>query len=161
MFTNFSWANYLVVITLLLAIYYTVIGIRFYSRELQHLWSQFRKPALNFAPDKDTAGSEFLDMKLVQDSSENTPEQTDINPLQEAEQLTSQIQEALTQATKELFSKEAFFQLLRPISKSHPSLNEEPIKSIIQDLIISECEKNDSIVLSKEELNELWHEIYK
>jgi len=161
MFTNLSWANYLVVITLLLAIYYTVIGIRFYSHELQHLWSRFRKPALNFAPDKDTAESEFLEMELEQYSSENTPEQPIINPLQEVEQLSSQFQEAITQATSELFSKEAFIQLLRPILKLHPSLNEAPIKSTIQDLIISECEKNGTIVLSKEEINELWNEIYK
>ena len=161
MFTNLSWANYLVVITLLLAIYYTLIGIRFYSRELQHLWSRFRKPALKFASDKNISGSEFLDMQLEQYSFENTPEQPITNPLQEVEQLSSLFQEALTQATSELFSKEAFIQLLRPVLKLHPSLNEAPIKSTVQDLIISECEKNGTIVLSKEEINELWKEIYK
>ena len=35
MFTNISWADYLVVITLLLTTYYLVIAIRFYYHELQ------------------------------------------------------------------------------------------------------------------------------
>lgn len=161
MFTNLSWANYLVVVTLLLAIYYTVIGILFYSFELQNLWFRFTKPALNFASDKDISEQEFLDMEVAQNSTDNTPEKPIINPLQEVEQLSVQFQEALTRATSELFSKEAFIQLLRPILKLHPSLNEEPIKSSIQDLIISECEKNGTIELSKEEINELWNEMYK
>jgi hypothetical protein len=161
MFTNLSWANYLVVVTLLLAIYYTVIGIRFYSIELQHLWFRFRKPTLNFASDKDISESEFLDMEVAQDSTDNTPEQPIINPIQEIEQLSGQFHEALTRANSELFSKEAFIQLLRPILKFHPFLNDEPIKSSMQDLIISECEKNGTIELSKEEINELWNEMYR
>jgi hypothetical protein len=100
-------------------------------------------------------------MEVAQNSTENTPEQPTINPVQEVEQLSDQFQEALTRATNELFSKEAFIQLLRPILKMHSSLNEEPVKSSIQDLIISECEKNGTIELSKEEINGLWNEMYR
>jgi hypothetical protein len=43
-FTNISWANYLVVITLLLAAYYLVIAIRFYFHELQTYIAGLLKP---------------------------------------------------------------------------------------------------------------------
>ena len=44
MFTNISWADYLVVITLLLAAYYLVIALWFYSQELQTYLVGLLKP---------------------------------------------------------------------------------------------------------------------
>lgn len=35
MFTNISWANYLIVVSTLLTIYYLFIGFRFYFDELK------------------------------------------------------------------------------------------------------------------------------
>ena len=52
MFTNISWADYLVVITLLLTVYYLVIGIRFYSHELRTFLSGWLKPGIGPLPTK-------------------------------------------------------------------------------------------------------------
>jgi len=168
MFTNISWTNYLMVISLLLAAYYVVVSIRFYSYEIKQLLFGLRKSGLISKPKKslvavnhEQADPELPNMEFEQFELNPLPEQITTNPLLEVEQLTSQVQSALAEATGELFTKEAFFQLLREILKMHPNLKDSSFQSTIQDLIISECEKNSSIRLSSEEVRELWKEVYR
>ena len=168
MFTNISWTNYLVVVSLLLATYYVVVGIRFYSYEIKQLLFGLRKSNLISEPgnnlvtvNNEQANAEFHNMEFEQFERSHLPEQTTTDPLLEVEQLASQVQAAIAEATGELFTKEAFFQLLREILKRHPNLKNSSFQSTIQDLILSECEKNSSIRLSTEEVTELWKEVYR
>ncbi len=168
MFTNISWADYLIVIGLLLATYYIIVGLKFYSSELAHLLTSSRKLVSNSIAQQPLldsinklSASESSNMELQEVSSENLPAAPTNNSFEEIEQHTSQVQEALVQAASELFSQEAFIQLLRQILQRHPSLNHSPFKLTIQELIISECEKMGTIQLMKEELDELWREVYR
>lgn len=168
MFTNISWANYLVVVSLLLAVYYVVVGIRFYSYEIKLLLFGFRKPRVISEPkpslvtvSNEKANSEFRNMEFEQFNLNHSPAPTTTNPLLEIEQLTNQVQAAIAEATGELFTKEAFLQLLREILKMHPALKDSSFQSTIQDLIISECNKNSFIRLSTEEVMQLWKEVYR
>ncbi|GAA4429828.1 hypothetical protein GCM10023188_15730 [Pontibacter saemangeumensis] len=164
MFTNISWANYLVVVTLLLAAYYLIIGTRFYSRELQHLLSGKRKPAMRpvqvKAPEalNHDHSAAFLDGGPEDFVSEDSPVQAADNTLQEIEQLADHLKEVLAEAASKRYGKEEFILLLQAVLKKYPALKDAPFRSAIHELIISECEKYGSITLSEEEIVLLWNE---
>ncbi|MBA2562321.1 MAG: hypothetical protein H0V14_05295, partial [Chitinophagaceae bacterium] len=44
MFTNISWSNYILEVTLLLAAWYLFVSMRFYSHDLQIFLARKRKP---------------------------------------------------------------------------------------------------------------------
>src|SRR6185312_14940449 len=49
MFTNISWTDYFITVTILLAIYYLFVGIRYYARDIKDLLSGKRKLNLKTA----------------------------------------------------------------------------------------------------------------
>jgi len=49
MFTNISWTDYFITVTILLAIYYLFVGIRYYAGDIKDLLSGKRKLNLNTA----------------------------------------------------------------------------------------------------------------
>ena len=153
MFTNISWASYILVVTLLLAVWYLVIGMRFYFNDLQNLLTRKRKPDLQLASDDTylTTGSEF------------TPEQTEAsntdNLFQAVEMLTAKLKETIADASSKNYHKEEFNFLLQLTLKEYPHLKGSPFQMAINNLILSECEKYGSLHLSAEELVMLWKEV--
>lgn len=153
MFTNISWASYILVVTLLLAVWYLVIGMRFYFNDLQNLLTRKRKPDLQLASDDTylTTGAEF------------TPEQTEAsntdNLFQEVEMLTAKLKETIADASSKNYHKEEFNFLLQLTLKECPHLKGSPFQVAINNLILSECEKYGSLHLSAEELVILWKEV--
>ena len=153
MFTNISWASYILVVTLLLAVWYLVIGMRFYFNDLQNLLTRKRKPDLQLASDDTylTTGSEF------------TPEQTEAsntdNLFQAVEMLTAKLKETIADASSKNYHKEEFNFLLQLTLKEYPHLKGSPYQIAISNLIASECEKYGSLHLSAEEQVMLWKEV--
>ena len=153
MFTNISWVSYILVVTLLLAAWYLIIGMRFYFHDLQSLFTRKRKPNLRLAPDEtySTTGSEF------------TPEQTETLDsdilFQEVEQLSTKLKEAIADASSKNYNREEFIFLLQLTLKEYPHLKGSIFQEALNNLIISECEKYGSIHLSAVELAMLWKEV--
>ena len=165
MFTNISWANYLVVVTLLLAAYYLIVGLRFYSRELQHLLTDRRKPAIYPIQKEVPATADNDHPAAFQEEdpdhlvSEISPVQVADETFREVEQLAGHLKEALAGAAGKRYGKGEFILLLQPVLKEYPTLKDAPFRSAIHELIISACEKYGSIALSKEEVELLWNEV--
>jgi hypothetical protein len=153
MFTNISWASYILVVSLLLAAWYLIIGMRFYFHDLQNLLARKRKPNLQLAPDEtySTTGSEFI--------SEQTEASDADNLFHEVENLTAKLKETIADASSKNYHKEEFIFLLQLTLKEYPHLKGSPYQIAISNLIASECEKYGSLHLSAEEQVMLWKEV--
>lgn len=152
-FTNISWASYILVVTLLVAAWYLVIGMRFYFHNLQNFFTRKRKPKLQIASNEtySTTGSEF------------TPEQTETldsdDLFNEVENLTAKLKETIADASSKNYNREEFIFLLQLTLKEYPHLKGSIFQEALNNLIISECEKYGSIHLSAVELAMLWKEV--
>ncbi len=153
MFTNISWASYILIVTLILVVWYMIIGIRFYFSYLQNLFTRKRKPTLHLDPDEaySTTDDEFtLEQTKTLDSDDL---------FSEVEKLTTKLKEAIADASSKNYQKEEFIFLLLLILKEYSHLKGSPFQVAITNLIVSECEKHGSLHLSAEEQVMLWKEV--
>lgn len=153
MFTNISWASYIFVVTLLLAVWYLIIGMRFYFHDLQNLLARKRRPNLQLAHDESYSpiGSGF--------TSEQTEASDSDSLFQEVKILTAKLKETIADASSKNYQREEFIFLLQLTLKEYPHLKGSPFQVAINNLIISECEKHGFLHLSAEELVILWKEV--
>lgn len=159
MFTNISWTTYITFVALLLAIWYLIIGLRFYLSDLQLLVSGKRKPAPQIA------GNEFRssqDDEAISHETETTAtlskEQTD-ELFEKVETLSVKLKDAVLDASAKGYNKEEFSFLLQLTLKEYSELKGSPFQVPINNLIASECEKQGFIHLSAVELEMLWVEV--
>jgi hypothetical protein len=159
MFTNISWTTYIAFVALLLVIWYLIVGLRFYIGDLQILFS---------GRNRFTSQSENNEFQFVQqnDAASNMPdmhdelskEQTD-HLFEVVETLSAKIKEAVSDAAAKNYNKEEFSFLLQLTLKEYPELTNTPFQVPINNLIVSECEKQGFIHLSAVELEMLWVEV--
>jgi len=158
MFTNISWANYILVVTLLLAVWYLFVGMRFYFNDLQNFLVRKRKPnpSVDYNEFQNDEGKVRESFKFTNGQTETS--ETDIL-FQEVEELATKVKEAIANASSKNFNREEFIFLLQLTLKEHLHLKGSPFQVALNNLIISECERYGSIHLSAEELLMLWKEV--
>lgn len=162
MFANISWTNYIIVAILLLAAWYIIISFKFYFRDLQDILSG--KAKLTFRGVK----KEYSYNKSEEISNSDTSEfdhkflpneqETD-NLFKVAEELTSKLKDAISDAASKNYNREEFTFLLQLTLKEYPALKGSPFQVAINNLIASECDKHSFIRLSAVELGMLWNEV--
>jgi len=167
MLSNISWSNFIAIATLLMIAYYLFIGVHYYSQELLKLFSKkrtfaFRSAFLNSDSKKDN----YMISKVQETQSESstshkryTPpnEETD-DTFQQVEELTARLKEVIAEADSKNYIKEEFILSLQRLLKKYQYLKGSPSLEVINNLIVSECEKYGYIQLSAEEQVMLWNE---
>ncbi|MBF9252140.1 hypothetical protein I2I11_02430 [Pontibacter sp. 172403-2] len=166
MFTSISWTNYIVVIILLLAIYYILIGICFYSRDFQQFLTVRRKGKIRSSGDEivddiplNNPDDPFKQIESDLSFSDSSFAQTSDDTFEDIERLILRLKEAIADAGTKQYIKQEFFLLLQLILKEYPHLKDSPFQSTINELIISECGKYGSIAISEEEVVMLWNTV--
>lgn len=136
-----------------LAVYYLVIGFRYYRSDLLQLLSEKR-----FTSTDSVRFTGTQQIKPGQSSHQVNMQQAfekqDI--FQVAQSLSDEIQAYLNEAGRGTVNKEDIIQSLRLLIAKYPSVKESAFREVVQNLIISECETTCSIHLSEEEINVLW-----
>ncbi|NGY37279.1 hypothetical protein FQU23_007090 [Flavobacterium sp. XN-5] len=155
MFTNISWGNYIVVIVLLLVSWYLFVGLRFYFAEIREVVTGKRKLRNRRTNDLEihydvVQPPTFTDTSLQPSFGE--PEKSIIDIDAFVEGLKNVVNEA---AQRKLVKTELQDRLSLLLCK-HPSIKNSSFRSSVSELIISECEKLDTISLSLEEVEQLW-----
>ncbi|KAA5548113.1 hypothetical protein [Adhaeribacter rhizoryzae] len=163
MFTNISWANYLLVVTLLLIIYYLVIGFRFYFYELKAFISGLRKPSISPEHTKTSRlpADNHSPGGLLEDWPEafeipNSPGNQLHNPPTKETWISSEQKFAIAEAAQKAKNKEEFIQIIQLILVAYPGLKVTTFRSAIQDLIMAETEIFSSFSLTEADFEELW-----
>ena len=162
MFTNISWANYIIFVVLLLAAWYIIIALKFYFRDLQNILSGKTKLALRGAHKEYSSnkGEQISNSDISEFDHKFLPnEQETDNLFQVAEELTSKLKDAISDAESKNYNKEEFTFLLQLTLKEYSVLKNSPFQVAINNLIASECDKHSFIRLSAVELGMLWNEV--
>ncbi len=159
MFTNISWTAYIIFVSILLLAWYLVIVVRFYLGDLQILLSRKGKSTQLVAGDAFRSVQDDEEISHQPDTiSILNQEQTD-QLFEKVEIISGKIKDAVSDASKKDYSKEEFSFSLQIILKAYPELKGSPFQVPINNLVISESEKQGFILLSAVELEMLWIEV--
>ncbi len=154
MFSQISWTDYLLAVTILLAIYYLFVGIRYFSGDLKALLSGKRKHILK------TSGfprNEPFQNTASEDNPVTSNEEAD-DEFAEVEYLIEKVKTVVTEALGKQLVKEEFKHYLRLVLKDYPNVKTSGLRPSVNELIVSECEKQGIVAFNEEEVDALWSE---
>ena len=160
MFTNISWGNYIVVVVLLLASWYLFVGLRFYFDDIKEIVTGKRK--LQFHRLEKTNYQEIQSELNYQNSPEVTSTQSSFGEFdttfQDVDSLVERLKNVIADAAKRKFHKQEFLDYFKSILREYPTVKDSPFRSSVSELIVSECDKLESITLTQTEAEGLWDE---
>lgn len=158
MITNISWTDYFIAVTILLAVYYLFIGIRYHSVDLKNLLSAKWKRRLK------TVIPNNLPVNGLPFNEENSHlskvsfEETTDEEFNEVEHLIERLKSVIADASQRKLMLQEFKQYLGMVLKEYPAVKYSPLRSSINELIISECQKYGTVMLTEEEVDLLWND---
>lgn len=151
MFTNVSWGSYLAAVSILLLIWYLVLILKFYSRDLRELFSgdkKFKFPALKKTSKNELEGQNSLSSAFSES----------FDTLEDAEELSTRILQVLEESSQMNLSKEQFQNYLKMVLEEYPYVKISSLRENINNLIVSESEKHPQFYLTFAEADTLWEE---
>lgn len=158
MLTGISWNNYIVVVVSLSIVWYLFVGLRYYFEDIKDLVTGKRKLQFRGLVEKSVPIRDYdLDYQKS-DKILNAPVEFEtIDPaFTEVGELVTKLKNAITDATQKKLIKSEFADHLRFILKEHPLLGNSPFRPSLNELIISEYEKQASVLLTHQEVDALW-----
>ena len=156
MFTNISWTDYFITVTILLAIYYLFVGIRYYSEDIKDLLSGKRKLNLNTALPYNSIGEYPSTIEGNSHPSEASFEEKTDEEFIEVEHLIERLKALIADASRRKMIPQEFKQYLSLVLKEYPSVKNSSLRASVNELIVSECEKCETVTLKEEEVDLLW-----
>lgn len=158
MLTGISWNNYIFVVVSLSIVWYLFVGLRYYFEDIKDLVSGKRKLRFRGLGGKSIPKSDSDFDYQKSDEILNTPVEFEtVDPVfNEVEDLTARFKNAITNAAQKKLVKSEFEDHLRFILKEHPLLANSPLRPSINEFIVSECEKQESVLLTHQEVDALW-----
>ncbi|MBF4485803.1 hypothetical protein [Flavobacterium sp. CSZ] len=151
MFTNVSWGSYLAAVGILLLIWYLVLILKFYSKDLRELFSgdkKFKFPALKKTSKNELEGQNSLSSAFSES----------FDTLEDAEELSTRIVQAVEESSQMSLSKEQFQNYLKMVLEEYPYVKISSLRENINNLIVSESEKHPQFYLTSAEADTLWEE---
>lgn len=159
MFTNISWNNYIVVIVLLAAGWYLIVGFRFYLSEVKEIVSGKRKLNLhglnqeNYQEFESELNHQYLTADTSSESSFGEFDKT----FDDVDTLIEKLKNAITEAVTQKPLKQEFANHLKLILAQYPLIKNSPFSISVSELIVSECSKLEYSILSQSEAEALWN----
>lgn len=157
MFTNISWAGYLTIVAILLAIYYLYVGVRYFSSDLKSLFTERQKLKFKAAIPGNSKAEDLPTPEENRQESSSFEETTD-DEFTEVEHLIERLKTVIADASRRKLILQEFKQYLSMVLKEYPTIRYSPLRSSINELIISECGKYGAAVLKEAEVELLWKE---
>ncbi|UCS95214.1 hypothetical protein KZP23_09490 [Echinicola marina] len=157
MFTQISWTDYLLAVSILLVVYYLFVGVRYFSGDLKDLFAGNRKFSIRSSPSGSFPQEQLLQNEISEDLTVTTDEEQDAE-FAEVEHLIEKVKVAINDALGKQLVKQEFKQYLRLLLQEFPSVKTSMLRSSVNELIVSECEKQGIVAFNEEEVDELWSE---
>ncbi|MBT2564677.1 hypothetical protein J7E50_19605 [Pedobacter sp. ISL-68] len=155
MFTNISWSDYIIAVAILLTIYYFFVGARYYSADLKDQLSGKRKLKFRAALPIDSGEEDTYPPESYQNKTTSFETNTD-DDFAEVEHLIERLKNMIADASQKKLIPQEFKQYLHLLLKEYPSVKNSPLRSSVNELVVSECEKYGAVTLSEDEVDMLW-----
>ncbi|MFS0491960.1 hypothetical protein [Leadbetterella byssophila] len=137
MFTSISWHSYLVGVGAFLVLYYAVIGLKFYRKELKRLFNPKSSEVLV------TQGLEDSQLKIADD-------------FQDVENLITRVKEVFELAGKEGLNKSEVEDFLALVFSDFFTIKDKGLRASVNEFVVPEAEKMENFELDIEEVGQLW-----
>lgn len=157
MFTNISWGNYIFVIVLLLASWYLFIGFRYYLFDITEIVTGKRKVRNHRIKDLEIH-YDVVHPQTFTGSSKKTSFGETEETILDIDAFAEKLKNLVKDASQREVIKSEFIGHLSLLFTEYSSIKNSPFRSSVSELIISECEKLDTISLSHVEVEDLWNE---
>lgn len=144
-FSGISWKGYMIAVIILLVLYYLVIGIRYYRREIQDFLTGKR-----MKDKKGTSGVTRLD--------KNSPGKEAEHLFARTKELTERIKDTIGVAHAQNYPKYQLLSLIKSLIAEYSEIKTPSITRAVNNTIISESSKYEAYNFREEELGELWDE---
>ncbi|MTH15912.1 hypothetical protein [Flavobacterium sp. LC2016-01] len=148
MFTNISWGNYLAAAGIAIIIWYLIILLKFHSRDLKKILSGEMKLQIPFL--KKTSKN----LQEIRSISDSFPKSFDT--LQDAENLSQRIKEAVKESAEKRLTKQQFQNYLRMLLDEYPYIKISSLRENINQLMVFESQKHPNLLLTLSEADSLW-----
>lgn len=159
MFTNISWSNYSIAMAVLVLVWYSFLGCRYYFQDLKQLFEGkqiIKFPALGNK--KSNTSSLTVRESDTSKSSVRESFQESFNGIEDAELLSDILINAIRESAERNLSSEAFRNYLKLILNDYPFIKNSSFRPMINEMMVSECEKHPQLILTFAEVDGLWAE---
>lgn len=141
MFTGISWATYGIIVSVALIAYYLFIGFKYYFAGAEVIPTR-KSRIQNQAP------GEISEEPIAIPATDH-----DDRLMRE---LAGKLASVIDVASANNHSAQELKQSLRPVLNEYSSVKNSPVRSSINQMIVAECNKNASITLREDEVEQLW-----
>lgn len=154
---HISWASYFTCVSIVTFAYYLWIGARFYGGDLRSLVNRLsgRQTAANELP----AALQYQETEAKCPASpatvDNKNQQQQEIP-SAADHLTGRLKACIAIASEKPFAPAVLIPQIKKILQEHPELAKSNERPAINELIVNECEKTGTALLTEEEVDQWW-----
>lgn len=157
MLANITWTDYIIAVVLVLVTYYAFIATRYYSGSIRAVLSGKQKLSFSSRSNSLPAQEHLNGRELYQNDNLPISEQPD-DEFAEVEQLIERLKSVIADAANRKADSQEFRKYLHLILKEYQTIKKSALRSSINELITSECEKYTVAALSEDEVDLLWDE---
>ncbi|MFL9829722.1 hypothetical protein ABS764_02560 [Flavobacterium sp. ST-87] len=159
MLSGISWNNYIIVVVLLSVVWYLFVGLYYYFDTIKDVITgkrklQFRSLAEKSISKKDYDFDDHLSEEVLNAPVTFEPVDPDFNMV---EDLTAKLKITISDAHQKKLIKSEFEVRLQILLTEYASLGSSPFRPSINEFIVGECEKQDSVLLTHQEVDSLWN----
>ena len=148
MFTNISWGSYLTAAGIAIIFWYLIILLKFHSSDLENILSGEKKLQIPFL--KKTSKN-LQEIKSISDSFPKS-----FDTLEDAENLSQRIKEAVKESAEKRLTKQQFQNYLRMLLDEYPYVKISSLRENINQLMVFESQKHPNLLLTLSEADSLW-----
>lgn len=159
MLTKISWSNYIIAVTVLILFWYLFLGFRFYKTEFKRILSGENK--IKFSSLKNRKMQRRMTDKEHEDISKSNLSNSfteSFSTLEDAKELLVRLLNAVSECSENNKSKVEFTNYLKLIISEYPFVKNSSLRNMVNNALVSECEKFPQMIITHAEANGLWDE---
>ena len=154
MFNSITWAQYFSAIAFILFCYYTVIGFRYYRREILHLIGIKKVEVCSI----NISGlSNFKNLTEVKNHEEYLPKSSkeiDISPL--VQSFTDEVHAYLEEANQNKLKKNELLNSLQIIVSKYPAFKDADCSDDLMQLVLNAADKHYPNQIQSNDVHQIW-----
>ncbi len=159
MFTNISWGNYIIAVSILLLIWYLLLAFRCYYPDLRAILSGEKKlPSLSLKSNREEKLTAHLQKGSSAENKELSSYKESFDTLADAEELSGRIQGAIKESAERNLSLEEFQNYLKLLLSEYPFVRISSLRENINATIVKNCGSYPALLLTLSEVDALWQE---